>query len=112
MSGSLAKQLSQHLDALVLGPPSFDAVGELPNVVIYPLFPSSLAPDPPDMITLSEGLRLGVRLSDTGMVSNVHVDNPLPTMSRTQLPVRMQLLYNPSLLPPNTLRVIRTLLLK
>ena len=28
------------------------------------------------------------------------VDNPLPTMSRTQLPVRMQLLYNPALLPP------------
>ena len=29
------------------------------------------------------------------------VDTPLPTMTRTELPVRMQLLYNPSLLPPN-----------
>ena len=30
------------------------------------------------------------------------IDNPLPTMSRTQLPVRLQLLYNPALLPPGT----------
>jgi hypothetical protein len=79
MSGSLAKQLAQHLDSLIVGPPTFDDLGDLPNVVVYPLFPTSLTPDPPEMITLSEGLRRGVRLSDTGLVNKVHVDNPLPT---------------------------------
>ena len=78
MSGSLAKLLGNHLDTLVLGAPIFDAAGDLPNVVVYPLFPSSLSPDPPELITLSEGLRRGVRLNDTGIVSKVHVDNPLP----------------------------------
>ena len=93
MSGSLAKKLGQTLDSLVLGPPVFDETGELPNVVLYPLFPSSLGPDPPDMVTLSEGLRRGVRLSDTGIVSRVHVDNPL---SATILAGESDLLIGPT----------------
>ena len=48
-------------------------------MVVYPLFPSELGPDPPDVISLSQGLRRGVRLRDTGLVSQVHVENPLPT---------------------------------
>ena len=79
MSGSLAKQLARHLDSLILGPPSFDDLGDLPNMVVYPLFPSSLPPDPPEILTLSEGLRYGVRLSDAGQVNKAHVDNPLST---------------------------------
>ena len=79
MSGSLAKQLARHLDSLILGPPSFDNLGDLPNMVVYPLFPSSLPPDPPEILTLSEGLRYGVRLSDAGQVNKAHVDNPLST---------------------------------
>ena len=79
MSGSLAKQLARHLDSLILGPPYFDDLGDLPNMVVYPIFPSSLPPDPPEMIILSEGLRYGVRLSDTGQLNKAHVDNPLST---------------------------------
>ncbi|MBN98381.1 MAG: hypothetical protein CME16_03895 [Gemmatimonadetes bacterium] len=79
MSGSLAKKLAEHLDSLILGPPTFDDLGDLPNMVVYPLFPSSLSPEPPKIITLSEGLRYGLRLSDTGQVDKAHVDNPLGT---------------------------------
>ena len=48
-------------------------------MVVYPLFPSKLHPDPPDMVTLSEAMRRGVALNDTGVVSRVHLENPLPT---------------------------------
>lgn len=79
MSTSFARSLAKHLDKLIVGPPIFDARGRVENMVVYPLFPSSLHPDPPDMITLSEAMRRGVELSDSGIVSRVHVDNPLPT---------------------------------
>ena len=79
MSGSLAKLLDQYFETILVGPPVFDGYGDLPNVVIYPLFPTSLASDPPELITLAEGLRRGLRLSNTGIVNKVHVDNPLPT---------------------------------
>jgi hypothetical protein len=46
-------------------------------MVVYPLFPSHLSPDPTSTITLAEGLSRGVRLRDTGQVDRVHVDNPL-----------------------------------
>ncbi len=48
-------------------------------MVVYPIYPTQLGPDPPDMVTLTQGLRKGVRLNDTGMVSQVHVKNPLDT---------------------------------
>jgi hypothetical protein len=48
-------------------------------MVVYPVFPTSLAPDPPDVVSLTQALRRGVKLSDTGIVTQVHVDNPLPT---------------------------------
>ena len=79
MSGSLNTLLSRHFDTIVTGPPQFDRHGDLPNVVVYPLFPSELTPDPPELITLSEGMRRGLRLSDTGLVNKIHVENPLPT---------------------------------
>ena len=79
MSTSFARSLAKHLDKIIVGPPIFDARGRVKNMVVYPLLPSSLHPDPPDMITLSEAMRRGVELSDSGIVSRVHVDNPLPT---------------------------------
>lgn len=77
MSTSLTKQLEQCLETLVVGPPLYDAAGALPCMVVYPLFPHHLDPDPPSTISLAEGLRLGVRLRDTGQVDRVHLDNPL-----------------------------------
>lgn len=74
----LSRIVEGHFRDLVIGPPIYDPTGNLPNMVVYPVFPTSLGPEPPGMITLSEGLRRGVRLTDTGMVSQVHVDNPLP----------------------------------
>ena len=79
MSLAFSKSLASHLDQLVLGPPMYERRGKLDNMIVYPLFPSSLPPDPPDMITLSEALDRGLRLNDTGVVSRIHVDNPLPT---------------------------------
>lgn len=80
MAASLSDVLRRTFGDLVVGPPLFDATGGLANMVVYPLFPASpLTPEPPDVITLSQGLRHGVRLSDTGVVSQVHIDNPLPT---------------------------------
>ena len=79
MAGSLARTLEGHLKEMVTGPPLFDPTGNLPNMVVYPVFPETLGPDPPDVITLSQGMRRGVRLNDTGVVSQVHIDNPLPT---------------------------------
>lgn len=80
MATSLTDTLRRTFGDLIVGPPLFDATESLPNMVVYPLFPASpLPPEPPDIITLSEGLRHGVRLSDTGVVSQVHIDNPLPT---------------------------------
>jgi len=76
---SLARILEGHWSGLIIGPPVYDQAGGLPNMVVYPLFPTELGPDPPDLISLSQGLRRGVRLRDTGMVGQVHVDNPLPT---------------------------------
>jgi len=76
---SLPRLLETHWDGLVIGPPTYDPTGGLPNMVVYPLFPSELGPEPPDVISLSQGLRRGVSLRDTGMVSQVHVENPLPT---------------------------------
>jgi hypothetical protein len=79
MSLAFSKNLASHLEQLILGPPIYERRGKLDNMVVYPLFPSSLSPDPPDMITLSEALNKGLRLNDTGVVSRIHVDNPLPT---------------------------------
>jgi len=79
MSTAFARSLIQHLEKLVLGAPIYDSRGEVANMVVYPLFPSSLHPDPPEMITLSEAIHRGAHLTDTGIVSRVHVDNPLPT---------------------------------
>ncbi len=77
MAASLTKFLERCLEGVVLGPPLFDQAGLLPCMVVYPLFPSHLGPDPPTTITLAEGLRRGVRLRDSGQVDRVHVDNPL-----------------------------------
>ena len=80
MPASLAETLRRTFDDVVVGAPLFDPTANLPNMVVYPLYPGSpLDADPPSLVTLSEGLRQGVRLSDTGVVSQVHVDNPLPT---------------------------------
>ena len=79
MSSSLAQFLNKFHQGTVLGPPTFDRQGYLPHVVVYPIFPTVLHPDPPDMITLSEALDRGVKLNDTGLVGRVHIDNPLPT---------------------------------
>ena len=80
MVQSLADTLRHTIDGLVVGPPLYDPTANLPNMVVYPLLPADgLGAEPPQMITLSQGLRRGVRLSDTGVISQVHVDNPLPT---------------------------------
>lgn len=80
MSGSLADALRKAVDGLTIGPPQYDPTANLPNMVVYPVFPTRpLDHNPPHVITLAQGLRRGVRLSDTGVVSQVHVDNPLPT---------------------------------
>jgi len=73
----LSRIVEDHFRDTVIGPPTYDATGNLPNMVVYPLYPAALGPEPPGMITLSQGLRRGVRLTDTGLVSQVHVDNPL-----------------------------------
>lgn len=77
MPASLTKHLEQCLEGVVVGPPLFDPAGLLPCMVVYPLFPNHLGPDPTTTITLTEGLSRGVRLRDTGQVDRVHVDNPL-----------------------------------
>ena len=77
MAASLTKHLELCLEGVVVGPPLFDPAGQLPCMVVYPLFPNHLGPDPPTTITLAEGLSRGVRLRDTGQVDRVHVDNPL-----------------------------------
>ncbi len=80
MATSLAETLQRTVDGLVVGPPLYDPTANLPNMVVYPLFPTTpLSTEPPHVITLAQGLRRGVRLSDTGVVSQVHVDNPLST---------------------------------
>ncbi len=79
MSLAFSKSLASYLNQLVIAPPIYERRGKLENMVVYPLFPSSLTPDPPDMITLSEALNRGMQLNDSGVVSRVHVDNPLPT---------------------------------
>ncbi len=80
MASSLADTLQRTVDALTIGPPLYDPTANLPNMVVYPLFPTRPLPaEPPHVITLSQGLRRGGRLSDTGVVSQVHVDNPLST---------------------------------
>ena len=79
MATPLADTLRRSFDELLLGAPQFDATGNLPNMVVYPVFPTYLAPDPPDVVSLTQALRRGVKLSDTGIVTQVHVDNPLPT---------------------------------
>ena len=78
MPFSLSKFLQDHIDNIVVGPPQFDRLGRVPNMVVYPLFPTSLDPHPSPLITLSEAMRRGVSLHDTGLVNRVHVDNPLP----------------------------------
>lgn len=77
MSASLTKHLEHCLEGVVVGPPLFDPAGREPCMVVYPLFPNHLGPDPITTITLAEGLSRGVRLRDTGQVDRVHVDNPL-----------------------------------
>ncbi|MBT3345121.1 MAG: hypothetical protein HN712_07215 [Gemmatimonadetes bacterium] len=79
MATPLADTLRSSFDDLLLGAPQFDPTANLPNMVVYPVFPARLAPDPPDVVSLTQGLQRGVRLSDTGIVTQVHVDNPLPT---------------------------------
>ncbi len=79
MSLSLSKSLATHLEQLVIGPPQYERRGKLDNMAVYPLFPSHLSSDPPDMITLTEALQRGMKLQDTGVISRVHVENPLPT---------------------------------
>ena len=78
MSMTFSKSLSEHLKQVVVGPPLYDRRGKLQNMVVYPVFPLQLGTDPPDIITLSEALNKGLQLTDTGVVSRVHVDNPLP----------------------------------
>ena len=77
MAESLSKIVEAWLQRVVLGPPTFAANGDLPNMVVYPIYPTELSADPPNILTLEDGLRKGVKLSDTGMVSQVHVNNPL-----------------------------------
>ena len=79
MSLTFSKSLAEHLDQVIVGPPVYDSRGKLQNMVVYPILPLGLGADPPDMITLSEALNMGLRLTDTGVVSRVHADNPLPT---------------------------------
>ena len=79
MSLTFSKSLAEHLDQVIVGPPVYDTRGKLQNMVVYPILPLGLGADPPDMITLSEALNMGLRLTDTGVVSRVHADNPLPT---------------------------------
>lgn len=78
MSLSLSKSLAAHLDQIILGPPQYERRGKLDNMIVYSLFPSSLSPDPTDIITLSEALNRGLTLQDTGVISRIHIDNPLP----------------------------------
>ena len=79
MSSAFSKSLSEHFEHLVVAPPLYDKQGTLQNMVVYPVLPLQLGADPPEVITLSEALDKGLRLTDTGVVSRVHVDNPLPT---------------------------------
>lgn len=79
MSGSLARVLQTMFNELIVGPPLFEPTGDLPNMVVYPLLPNELGSELPDLVTLSTGLGKGVRVNDTGFVSQVHIDNPLPT---------------------------------
>ena len=52
MPVSLSKIVEDHFRDTVIGPPTFDASGNLPNMVVYPLFPAALGPQPPAMVTL------------------------------------------------------------
>ena len=79
MSRSLSKFLSKHFEQLVIGPPQYERHGKLDTMAVYPLFPSQLSPDPPEILTLSEALRRGMQLKDTGVINRIHVENPLPT---------------------------------
>ncbi len=79
MATPLADTLRHSFDDLLLGAPQFDATANLPNMVVYPVFPTHLSPDPPDVVSLAQAMRRGVTLSDTGIVTQVHIDNPLPT---------------------------------
>ena len=77
MPASLTKHLEQCLEGMVIGPPLFDPAGLHACMVVYPLFPKHLGPDPTTTLTLAEGLSRGVRLRDTGQVDRVQVENPL-----------------------------------
>ena len=77
MMNSLSKALKSSFDQLVLAGPLFDPSGNLRNMVVYPVFPTDFQSDPPQVITLTEALRRGLRLNDTGIVNQVHVHNPL-----------------------------------
>lgn len=79
MSLTLSKNLTSHFEQLVIGPPLYERHGKLDTMAVYPLFPSQLSPDPPEILTLTEALQRGMELQDTGVISRVHVDNPLPT---------------------------------
>ena len=79
MSLALSKILSKHFEQLVIGPPQYERHGKLDTMAVYPLFPSQLSPDPPEILTLSEALRRGMQLQDTGVINRVHVGNPLPS---------------------------------
>jgi hypothetical protein len=79
VSGALAAILARAFERLVVGPPVFDPGRAVESVVVFPLFPTDLHPDPPDLLSLGEAMARGVRLTDTGVVGRVHVDNPLAT---------------------------------
>ncbi len=38
-------------------PPRFDPTANLPNMVVYPVFPAHLSADPPDVVSLTQGLQ-------------------------------------------------------
>ncbi|MEE2657815.1 MAG: DUF6569 family protein [Candidatus Latescibacterota bacterium] len=78
MPFSLSDILDRTFQDVVIGGPLFDPTTNVPNMVVYPIFPTDLSDRPTDVITLKQGLRKGVRLSDTGVVSQVHIHNPLP----------------------------------
>ena len=79
MSLALSKILTKHFEQLIIGPPQYERHGELDTIAVYPLFPAQLSPDPPEILTLSEALRRGMQLQDTGVINRVHVVNPLPS---------------------------------
>ena len=57
MATPLADTLRRSFDDLLLGAPQFDPTANLPNMVVYPVFPAHLSADPPDVVSLTQGLQ-------------------------------------------------------